>query len=392
MKCPKCHYLSFDPEPRCRNCGYTLSLDEDLAIQPAPVDTNEPLIDLELMASTETASAPAAVTAPPPVRRQPTPPAVVESTRRSRTSAPGPFDDGDNSVFLSETDFELRGRQDEPAAAAPTHVTPDPPRSRASSRQPLPPATAELPLFVKGTNVDPAPAVSPQPPATPLIAPPARGERMRAPIEDLVDVIDPVDPGPPLAVRRQKQADTPISGRLESPARLGPLDRDLLEGLQRIENFEQANATAETRRAQLENSAGPLKRLIAASFDSVLLAGLSAGLVWITLRWCDLSWAQVSVLPILPFALFILLLVVGYLFLFTAASGQTIGKMIAGIRVVDAGVPGTGQDPVSMQQAMYRGLAAVPSVLLLGAGLIPAFFGDERAFHDRLTKTRVVRA
>ncbi|HET9372178.1 MAG TPA: hypothetical protein VFO19_18080, partial [Vicinamibacterales bacterium] len=24
MRCPKCHYLSFEPEPRCRNCGFDL--------------------------------------------------------------------------------------------------------------------------------------------------------------------------------------------------------------------------------------------------------------------------------------------------------------------------------------------------------------------------------
>ena len=33
MKCPKCHYLSFEPEARCRNCGYDLALaDADLAM------------------------------------------------------------------------------------------------------------------------------------------------------------------------------------------------------------------------------------------------------------------------------------------------------------------------------------------------------------------------
>jgi uncharacterized RDD family membrane protein YckC len=28
MRCTKCHYLSFEPEPRCRNCGHDLSIDE----------------------------------------------------------------------------------------------------------------------------------------------------------------------------------------------------------------------------------------------------------------------------------------------------------------------------------------------------------------------------
>ena len=36
MRCPKCHYLSFEPEPRCKNCGYDLAVPEaDLAIKPA---------------------------------------------------------------------------------------------------------------------------------------------------------------------------------------------------------------------------------------------------------------------------------------------------------------------------------------------------------------------
>ena len=34
MRCPKCHYLSFDPDPRCKNCGYDLDVDVD-------VDTDE---------------------------------------------------------------------------------------------------------------------------------------------------------------------------------------------------------------------------------------------------------------------------------------------------------------------------------------------------------------
>lgn len=362
MKCPKCHYLSFDPEPRCRNCGYTLALDQDLAIAAPSTEVEQPLVDLELRAPGATPAP-----TPAPVRRAVTPPAA-EPVRRARTSAPGPFDEGAASEFPSEADL--------PTAA------PDPPRPR-TPRPPVAPATAELPLFVKGTMTEPeAPAVAD---AAMLVAGAA------AAASPSLDV--PAEPPLPPPVRRPRPAEPPAKVRREAAApKLGPLDRDLLEGLQRIEHFEHVHATAEARRVRLENSAGPAKRLGAAVVDALLLGGLGAGLVWITLRWCDLSWAHISVLPIVPFSLFVLLIVVGYLFLFTAASGQTIGKMLTGIRVVDAGAPGTGQDPVSVQQAMYRGLAAVPSVLALGAGFIPALFGDERAFHDRLTRTRVVRA
>ena len=39
-----------------------------------------------------------------------------------------------------------------------------------------------------------------------------------------------------------------------------------------------------------------------------------------------------------------------------------------------------------------RSLVAIPSVLAFGAGFVPALMGDERALHDRLAHTRVVRA
>ena len=28
MRCPTCHYLGFEPEPRCKNCGYDFSFSE----------------------------------------------------------------------------------------------------------------------------------------------------------------------------------------------------------------------------------------------------------------------------------------------------------------------------------------------------------------------------
>src|SRR6187401_1006565 len=48
MRCPKCHYLSFDPEPRCKNCGYDLEVaDADLAMRTAePADAALPDLTL----------------------------------------------------------------------------------------------------------------------------------------------------------------------------------------------------------------------------------------------------------------------------------------------------------------------------------------------------------
>ena len=52
MRCPKCHYISFDSGERCRNCGYEFSLAVDVQSIDLPIQTgNEaagPLADLEL--------------------------------------------------------------------------------------------------------------------------------------------------------------------------------------------------------------------------------------------------------------------------------------------------------------------------------------------------------
>ncbi len=48
MKCPKCHYLSFDPEPRCRNCGYSLALEDSDLMMVGPDASGESPVDLTL--------------------------------------------------------------------------------------------------------------------------------------------------------------------------------------------------------------------------------------------------------------------------------------------------------------------------------------------------------
>ncbi|MHB8515029.1 MAG: RDD family protein [Dehalococcoidia bacterium] len=76
----------------------------------------------------------------------------------------------------------------------------------------------------------------------------------------------------------------------------------------------------------------------------------------------------------------------GYLYV-GEAIGQTIGKRVCGLRVVTAqdwGAPGA-----------WRGLArlvlAIASLLPLGAGYMMILFDSERrAFHDRVTGTRVI--
>lgn len=386
MKCPKCHYLSFDPEPRCRNCGYDLALDDvDVPIKSAGEDG--PLVDLELRsadhdedsspeprrASPVAASAvvtppaaprpvarsvfasasaprPSLYDSPLPARELPPPPPPPAPPAQTQTSAP--------AAANAETDRQLpeltvfRTAPPKPAA---------PPKAMA-------PPTTELPLFVKGLSVEEPPAIA-----------------------------VPSEPRPPLAVRRKPVEPAPAPRPApSSPARkLGPLDRDLLEDLQRLERAERRDAAAQARAAASSSAddadrVGAGKRLSAALIDGVLLGSLATGIVGLTIRWCDLTWAQASVVPIAPTAAFIALVFVGYLLMFTAAGGQTLGKMVLGIRVV--GDDFESGSTLGVGRAALRSFVTLPSVLALGAGFVPALMGDERAVHDRVAHTRVVRA
>jgi uncharacterized RDD family membrane protein YckC len=123
-----------------------------------------------------------------------------------------------------------------------------------------------------------------------------------------------------------------------------------------------------------------------------LLGGIDAGIVWFTLRICALTIGQAATLPLLPLATFCVILDVGYLLMFTATSGQTVGKMAAGIRVVIASPDSTDGGYVTVRQAALRALLTLPSALAAGAGFLPALFGRGPAVHDRIAHTRVVRS
>jgi uncharacterized RDD family membrane protein YckC len=94
------------------------------------------------------------------------------------------------------------------------------------------------------------------------------------------------------------------------------------------------------------------------------------------------------VLPFLPIAAFFVILDGGYLVAFIAASGQTIGKMLTGVKVVrdDGG-------RVDIQGAFVRAMGCGVAVLTAGLAYLPAFLTtDRRALQDRIAGTRVISA
>jgi uncharacterized RDD family membrane protein YckC len=138
-------------------------------------------------------------------------------------------------------------------------------------------------------------------------------------------------------------------------------------------------------------TASAIARIFAALIDVVLLGALDFVVLHYTLQICRLEYSQIRALPIAPLVSFLLILNGGYLTAFTAAGGQSIGKMAARIKVVPSD-PETWTDRVPLGQAILRAFAYLVSALPAGLGFLPALIGTEkRALHDRLAHTRVVK-
>jgi uncharacterized RDD family membrane protein YckC len=134
--------------------------------------------------------------------------------------------------------------------------------------------------------------------------------------------------------------------------------------------------------------AGRNARVIAALIDLVLLAAIDSGVVYLTLALTRLDTSAITTLPWVPLALFFAILDGGYLIAFVAASGQTIGKMITGVRVI-----GDDGKRVDIGSASLRAIGCLLSLLTAGLGYLPALLGsDRRALQDRISGTRVVSA
>ena len=273
MRCPKCHYIGFDPWERCRNCGYDFSLAVDLSVGDLPLR-------------------------------------------------------GADEPFGPLADFSLGHEVHARAGRQPVGPTRDTDSTSVVEQPPLPRA--------------------------------------------------------PLSVRRA----TPDKRRPRSPALgAGPTEPTLsFESTVVAEGGGRRSTFAVDRAIALE-PAGAGSRIRAALVDASLLGAIDATVIYLTLRLCDLTVASLGSLPLAPLVAFLALLNGGYLATFTAAGGQTIGKMAAGIRVV-----GAEHAAVAPASAVLRTVAYFVSALPVGLGFLVGLFGRERrALHDRLAETWVVK-
>jgi uncharacterized RDD family membrane protein YckC len=196
-------------------------------------------------------------------------------------------------------------------------------------------------------------------------------------------------PRAPLAVRRA----TPQPARRRARP-LRAVDEPALDLQPPAQPGAEPDVTAVTAGTASWEPAGLASRAAAAAIDGVILGAINVAVVYFTMRVAGLTPGEWAVLPIVPLAAFLLLLDIGYSIAFTAAGGQTIGKMALRIRVVRRG-PDAGaasEERVDLGSAMLRSAACLVSVAGAGIGLVPALFGrTRRTLHDHLAATQVVR-
>lgn len=331
MRCTKCSYLSFEPEPRCKNCGHDLSID-DLSLGEIPLretaSGGDPLDEFDLDLVMHRPAEPERVS--------------IHSSMSSREQAGG----------VATMTPPVIAKPVARVAPAPVAVAP---------------MTAELPLFVRDmveAEEDLEPMVKvPQRPRVPL------GVRRTTP-----------DPAKLRARYATPQAATLLDSMAdltEAPVRPTPMHNEPV-----LWQYEPPVASPSVLPTPIATS----QRVAAAAIDAGVLGVIAVATVVFTLRFAELPLAGALELPLIPMVAFFALIGIGYELMFTAASGQTIGKMIMGLRVVPD-EPHSAADRVPLRQAFVRALSMLP----LGAGLVAAFVGHGVAVHDRVAHTRVVR-
>ncbi|MFN7985288.1 MAG: RDD family protein [Vicinamibacterales bacterium] len=362
MKCPKCGYLGYQDVERCRNCGYEFSLAPSGAgelrirqTEPEP----EALGDLDLIDSRMAAAALNALRA------------AAGKTPSEPLAAPvDSKDPGELPLFgdAAPDDEPLITKASPPRPPlAVRRSTPEVPRLRSESRMPVneaPVVTSLAPIgqkpAAKPKVAPPTPAPSVAPP-TPVPPTPAAAAPVAAPPTPPRPT--PAPPTPPPAPRVARPAPTPL-----------PPEPPLVEERPVSAPF------AVVRPA----TAG--ERVTAAAIDLVLLLCVDLLVVYFALKVCRLAPSEYRLLPPVPTIAFLLLQNGGYLVAFTTV-GQTLGKMLTGLRVVDVETdasPGFGR-------AAARAALTLLFTLPAGLGLLPVLFNhDGRGLQDRLAGTRVV--
>ncbi|MGD8896087.1 MAG: RDD family protein [Acidobacteriota bacterium] len=345
MKCPSCSEALSALAERCPACGAVVAPAVEGALAPnprtatpppnSPREKVEPLRDIPGMPKKER-------TWRDEVQDR------VRKRRKKRTQSSLPL-------------FEQPAVTGEPPA--PTEATPSPPvhpepAPRSPITAPFPTAGGERPV-VRDADFE----------ATPL----TEEELADLPLRTATSTAGDAEP-------RARPGTPPV--RVELPSDTPPLDEQLIAP---EDEAAVSLSPSPNEPAPLERPARVGERAQAAMVDAGILVVLGALVVYFAGRAArvDVPSLAVSWPWLLFYLAFLGLFYAGY---FTGTTGQTPGKMIAGLRVVDA----RGRPPGYLR-ASLRAMAGAAGTVLGGLGLIPmALDPARRALHDRLLRTRVV--
>jgi uncharacterized RDD family membrane protein YckC len=349
MKCPKCGYLGFETTDRCRNCQYDFSLAPFVAEQELTLHDSDRKIespdDLEL----------------PMARQTITPSTALDLDRMFGEPAPAPA----SSPAV------------ERVLASAARITAEPDTETELGR--FAPDVLRQSGGHTATEHESAGLAGFSEAADASVAPEDEGA---LPFDD-APIMTPPAARAPLAVRRATPELPRNRPRAVRP-RPAPLDFEPTEA----KSAGPSRAASETVALLMEAPSLGM-RVGAGVIDVLLLAGIDAAVLYLTLRITGLenTVADLRILPVIPFVGFLGVLGFGYLAAFTVAGGQTIGKMILSLRVI-----GDDGRPVDAAGGMLRALACMLVPITLGLSYLPALFtSDHRALHDRLAGTRVVQ-
>jgi uncharacterized RDD family membrane protein YckC len=135
-----------------------------------------------------------------------------------------------------------------------------------------------------------------------------------------------------------------------------------------------------------ERPALPRERLQAAGVDLGLLVSLWVVVVYFASRAAHVPLAALR--PAWPWLLgYLAFLGLVYSSYFTGTTGQTLGKMVFGLRVLDA-----SKHPPGYLRSFLRAALGALGILAVGLGQLPMLFDPaRRGLCDRLLRTRVVK-
>jgi len=384
MKCPKCGYLGFETTDRCRNCQYDFSLapfpaEPDLTLQgndrkiESPKDFDLPPIKRQSDTLSSTAlDLDRLFGDPVPPSPLAEPPAMTVTDEEPHV-ADVPVDDLGPSIPLAAEEIpDISMLIEEVEAGVRSQSSTSASHENVESRELIPDSTSETETEATATVEESEPA------------PVAASDDSALPFDD-GPIMAPPAARPPLAVRRSTPDVPRNRPRTTRPVRPVSLDLDAITDPKSSEASRAASDTV----ASLMEMPSLGARVGAGLIDLLLLIGIDAVVLYLTLRVTGLqnTLEDLLVLPPVPLVGFLAMLGFGYVAAFTVAGGQTIGKMALSLRVI-----GDDGRPVDAAGGMLRAAGCMLVPITLGLSYLPALFtSDHRALHDRLAGTRVVQ-